>query len=295
MTSGWEAQAERGTPAVTRFMVWYVLTLGRVAGRILLGPIALYFLIFSTKASAASREYLARVLGRRPRFAEMLRHYYTFSTTIMDRVYFLTDQHDRLDITVTGDDQLDALSMQDQGCLLLGSHLGSFEALRCLGANKKGVPVKALYYEHNSQKLDRILQDLNPDIVDQLIHLGTPEAMIAAHEFVGRGGFVGVLGDRLFADGGSVEVEFFGEPAAFPVWPMRLIGVMKVPVYLFFALHKGGRKYEITFEPFVTEPVNTRNEEEMHALITRYAARVEHYCHQAPYNWFNFYDFWDAA
>ena len=295
MSGGWAAQSERGVTAVTRFMVWYVLTLGRVAGRILLGPIALYFLIFSTKASAASRDYLARVFGRRPSFVEMLRHYYTFSTTIMDRVYFLTDQHDRLDITVTGDAQLDALSMRDQGCLLLGSHLGSFEALRSLGANKKGVPVKALYYEHNSQKLDQIFERLNPSIADQLIRLGTPAAMIAANEFVGKGGFVGVLGDRLFADGAAIEVEFFGEPAAFPVWPMRLIGAMKVPVYLFFALHKGGRKYEITFEPFVTEPVNTRNEDEMRALIARYAARVEHYCRTAPYNWFNFYDFWEAA
>ncbi|HUT50523.1 MAG TPA: hypothetical protein VM325_14375 [Alphaproteobacteria bacterium] len=295
MNEAWAAQSERGIPAVTRFMVWYVLTLGRGAGRILLGPIALYFVIFSTKASAASRQYLARVFGRRPSFTEVLRHYYTFSTTIMDRVFFLTDRFDRLDITVTGDQHLDALSMQDKGCLLLGSHLGSFEALRSLGANKKGVPVKALYYEHNSQMLDKIFERLNPGIADQLIPLGTPAAMIAANDFVGKGGFVGVLGDRLFADGSAVEVEFFGQPAPFPVWPMRLIGVMQVPVFLFFALHKGGRKYEITFEPFVTGPVNPRNEEELRDLITRYAARVEHYCRDAPYNWFNFYDFWNAA
>jgi len=293
--SAWQAQSERGSVPVTKFMVWYVLTLGRFAGRILLGPIALYFLIFSKKASDASRQYLARVLGRRPSFAEVLRHYYTFSTTIMDRVYFLTDQHDRLDITVSGDDQLDALSMRDQGCLLLGSHLGSFEALRSLGANKKGVPVKALYYEHNSRKLDQIFEQLNPSIADQLIRLGTPAAMIAANEFVGKGGFVGVLGDRALDDGKTVVVDFLGKPAPFPTWPMRLIGVMQVPVYLFFALHRGGKRYEITFEPFITGPVNTHNEDELRSLVARYAARVEHYCRIAPYNWFNFYDFWNAA
>jgi predicted LPLAT superfamily acyltransferase len=27
-------------------------------------------------------------------------------------------------------------------------------------------------------------------------------------------------------------------------------------------------------------------------LIDRYAARLEHYCRLAPYNWFNFYDSW---
>jgi predicted LPLAT superfamily acyltransferase len=26
--------------------------------------------------------------------------------------------------------------------------------------------------------------------------------------------------------------------------------------------------------------------------LKRYAQRLEHYCRMAPYNWFNFYDFW---
>ncbi len=35
----------------------------------------------------------------------------------------------------------------------------------------------------------------------------------------------------------------------------------------------------------------TAIEETMHL----YAQRLEHYCRQAPYNWFNFYDFWSGA
>jgi predicted LPLAT superfamily acyltransferase len=27
-------------------------------------------------------------------------------------------------------------------------------------------------------------------------------------------------------------------------------------------------------------------------LLLRYVERLEHYCRLAPYNWFNFYDFW---
>jgi len=27
-------------------------------------------------------------------------------------------------------------------------------------------------------------------------------------------------------------------------------------------------------------------------VLRRYAERLEHYCRIAPYNWFNFYDFW---
>jgi predicted LPLAT superfamily acyltransferase len=28
--------------------------------------------------------------------------------------------------------------------------------------------------------------------------------------------------------------------------------------------------------------------------VRLYASRLEHYCRDAPYNWFNFYDFWHA-
>jgi predicted LPLAT superfamily acyltransferase len=41
--------------------------------------------------------------------------------------------------------------------------------------------------------------------------------------------------------------------------------------------------------------VNTRSDDVLRDLVERYAARVEHHCRTAPYNWFNFYDFWNAA
>ena len=39
-------------------------------------------------------------------------------------------------------------------------------------------------------------------------------------------------------------------------------------------------------------PGAINDEEALLALIRRYAARLEHHARAAPYNWFNFYDFW---
>ena len=36
------------------------------------------------------------------------------------------------------------------------------------------------------------------------------------------------------------------------------------------------------------------NEKCIEQAVRTYAARLEHYCRQAPYNWFNFYDFWNG-
>jgi predicted LPLAT superfamily acyltransferase len=55
-----------------------------------------------------------------------------------------------------------------------------------------------------------------------------------------------------------------------------------------------GSKHEIHFERFrdsVRLPRKDRNTE-LAVLARDYAARLEHFCLRAPYQWFNFYDFW---
>ena len=97
------------------------------------------------------------------------------------------------------------------------------------------MPIKTLYYKHNSQRIDALLHQLNPTIAEQVIHIGSPNSMIEVKEFVEQGGCVGLLGDRSFGGGRVVEVDFLGRPAPFPVWPMRLARAIKVPVFLFFS------------------------------------------------------------
>ena len=67
-----------------------------------------------------------------------------------------------------------------------------------------------------------------------------------------------------------------------------------VPVLLCFGLYLGGNRYRLVFEPFaecVAIPREQRGPA-LDALLTRYAQRLEHYVRVAPYNWFNFHDFW---
>ena len=55
MSGAWLEQRERGSLAAMRLITWITLTLGRRIGRALLYPICLYFIVFSPRASSASR------------------------------------------------------------------------------------------------------------------------------------------------------------------------------------------------------------------------------------------------
>ena len=85
-SASWTRRPERGSRFLVRFMAWFSLAAGRRVSRWLMHGVAAYFFIASPVAKRHSREYLRRVLGREPTFAERFHHLHTFSTTIHDRV-----------------------------------------------------------------------------------------------------------------------------------------------------------------------------------------------------------------
>lgn len=294
MTHSWRDYGERGSRRPALIAVWLIHTFGRSFGRVLVLPIAVYFCIFSKGTARHSRHYLSRVLNRPVRPWHVARHFYRFSVTLMDRVFFFTNRFRPFRITVKGRELVDDRVAAGQGCLLLGAHVGSFEVLRTVGTLKKHIPIKALYNAHNSDMFDGILKDLNPDIAEQLIRMGEPDTMLQVREFIQEGGLVGVLGDRA-QDGGRVQaVEFLGAPAYFPVWPFRLAAAIGCPIVLFFGLLQGGNRYEIVFEPFADKIDRDRigDDTQLAELIGSYAKRIESHCRRSPYNWFNFFDYW---
>src|SRR5882672_8467580 len=127
MRAAWLAEPERGSRAVMRIVTWLALGLGRSATRWLLYPIALYFLAFAPRARRASRTFLGRALARKAGAADVLRNFHAFAATLHDRMYLLCGRFESLDIAIEGAQRLDAILAEGRGCILLGSHLGSFE------------------------------------------------------------------------------------------------------------------------------------------------------------------------
>jgi predicted LPLAT superfamily acyltransferase len=68
-------------------------------------------------------------------------------------------------------------------------------------------------------------------------------------------------------------------------------------VVLAFGLYRGGNRYDLRFEPFSDGETVPRPCRRAHvaSLIRRYAARLEDLARQFPYNWFNFYDYWEGT
>jgi predicted LPLAT superfamily acyltransferase len=297
MTSGWRAQAERGSPLAVRTILWIALRIGRPVARLLLYPICLYFLLTGGTARRASRDFLRHAGLPRAGTWHVFRHLHTFSAVLLDRVYFLNGETERFDVRIHLDEPTKAALDGGQGAVLLGSHLGSFDALRALALSHRRLALRALMHHDHNRLITQLLEALDPRIGETVIPLGRPDSLLRSKEWVDQGGTVALLADRA-DDGGDdprrrlVRCSFLGGQALLPSGPLRLAATLDVPVMLFFGIHRGGKRYDVHLEWFADRGELSRDPDRIAEAVRRYAERLETYALDAPYNWFNFFDFW---
>ncbi len=287
----WRRRSERGSLWLIRLVAWLSLKAGRAPSRLLLYPIVAYYLAAAGEARRASREYLTRCLGRPAKLREVYGHLFAFASTLHDRVFFLRDRFDLFELQVEGTEVVG-----EGGALLMGSHVGSFEVIRAC-ALRAGRRVAMAMYEENARKVQEVLASVNPAFGQDIVALGRIGSMLALRERLEEGALVGVLADRSLGDDPAIELSFLGAPAAFPTGPMRMAAALRQRVILMTGLYLGGNRYAIRFESladFSALEAVTRTERDarIREAVERYAARLEHHCREAPYNFFNFYPFW---
>lgn len=324
-TPGWTQSRERSATPVVRFMLRLSLLLGRRLTRPILHGIAAYFWLFAPQARRHSRAYLRRALGREPRWRERYGHILAFASCIHDRVFWLAGRERVFDIRLSGVEHVLAArqvpvisatpeappprhpatdapktaSASEQpaprGIMFIGAHVGSFEALRTLGA-RHGIASRMLMYEANARKLSGVLAELDPDLPARIIALGRPDAMLRVRDALAAGDCVGALADRRFDQQPGVSLPFLGAPAEFPRGPFQLAALLGVPTVFMAGIYLGGNRYELQFSPLFDFSTVSRGERQ--AAIAQaqaaYVATLEATCRAHPLNWFNFFDVWHS-
>jgi predicted LPLAT superfamily acyltransferase len=280
--------------------MWLLMKFGMLCGRgavhMLLYPITLYFFVRRHYERRVSYAFLTRAFGRPATAWQVIRHIRCFGATILDRMFLLSERYARFDIKVHGLADLTSRMRADRGVLLLGAHVGSFEALRVLASERPDVKVCALLDTQKTPAMTQILHSLNPAVAKNVIDASRPgpEIVLALGEALNEGALVTLLADRARAGEETVMADFMGTPAPFPVAPFLIGSLLKVPLVMCIGMYRGDNRYDLYFEVLADEVVLPRGERKaaLSHVVQRYATRLEHYVRQDPYNWFNWHDFW---
>lgn len=296
----WASINEVSFIAGMRLLFWVCRVLGRWPFRIALYPVLGWYLLTNGRARRVSADYLRRVSAHAnvPRLGT-LRHFAAFAESMLDKMLVWSGSADLSGVPVHGQDQVDRALAQGRGLLLVCSHFGNMELARVLSRRRPDVVVNVLVHTRHAQAFNALLASINPESQLNLLQVTDMSAATAAmlSAKVARGEVVVIAGDRVPVSPSPrvAFAPFLGQDAAFPVGPWVLASVLQCPVFLMFPLATGGRS-ELYFEPF-SDALRLPRKDREAALADHaraFAQRLQHYCCQAPLQWFNFYDFWQS-
>lgn len=296
----WNTTPERSNLLAIRTIAWIAIHLGRPVARLVLHPIALYFLLFAPAARRASRRYLGRALGRPAGWGDLYRHIHAFAAVALDRIWFAAGRMDLFDLRIDDAAVMEGALAEGRGVYLLGAHIGSFEALHAVGLSQRQLPVAMVMYPENARMIHTVLQALAPDFDVSIIPIGQRGSALAVRDFLDKGGLAGLMGDRYIpsqaVQESAVQLSFLGQSAPFTDGPVRLAMMLRRRVVFMVGLYRGGNRYDMHFDEladFRQPPADPAAREALVlAAMSDYVRRLEALCREAPYNWFNFYDYW---
>ncbi|MDQ7978746.1 glycosyltransferase [Paraburkholderia sp. SARCC-3016] len=324
----WSRIAERGSRLGMQTLALSCRLFGlRVTGW-WLHPIVAYFLLTGRAARNASRVYFARLANAaqsdaddathtgkageatrdcerirtvpipRPGWLSAYRQMHAFAQAGLHKLAAWSGRVNVDAIAFDDPSAFEALAASGRGALVIGAHLGNLEMMRALAIRGAYVKITAIVYTEHARRFNHVLAGANRQFAQRLVEVSDfgPQTSMMMQERIDAGELLVIVGDRVPASesGRTIDAQFLGATAPFAQGPYVLAHALGCPVYLFFCLKEARAGYRVYFEPFAERIELPRGERLAHlaAWAQRYAARLEYYCRKAPYQWFNFYDFW---
>lgn len=300
----WSVTQERGSTWGIQLLVWIYRIFGQWLFRIILVPVIAYFSLTGNKARQASNKYLRYVNAftcnpQKIRWYHSYKHFYHFGIAAIDKIRAWLGDIDSSNVHFHNPNVFQQLRERkvNKGAVFIGSHLGNLELCRALGENDPSLKINALVFTKHALKFQSALEKFNPNAAVNLIQVDTlgADTAILLKQKVDDGEIIIIVGDRTsVSQFGRVHyAPFLGQPAPFSQGPFILASILECSTYLLFCLNHSGR-YNIYLEPFSDnlKLARTNKSQQLQSIIERYADRLQYYCLKAPYQWFNFYDFW---
>lgn len=295
-----------------RFMLWATIHLPQRVVEGLASVIVFFFCLGAAPVRKRSRSYLEHVWksrNRRVSCLDVYRHILSFALSMVEKIWGWAGKISFSELEFRDDDVGELVERLNagRGAFVLCSHLGNIEAMRALTGNGKNQVARnfrvfPVVDFSGTKRFNALLRKLNPGLMENCFDANSVgvETALFMREKLEAGDIVAIAGDRTSARtlDRSLAIPFLGETANFPEGAFMLAEILKYPVYFIFAFRKKDLDISSPYEFHVvrakTELVGARGSKRdgMKRLACEYVSHLEKHCMEHPYQWYNFFDFW---
>ncbi|SDP48952.1 lysophospholipid acyltransferase family protein [Desulforhopalus singaporensis] len=269
---------------------------GHGGGRLLLGPVVFCYVLFSRKIHKIVGYYLVRRFPGKSWLCYrlyVLKIIYSFGGILVDRGWLGLSPRSDFQGELIGYERIKELIGQGNGVVLVTAHVGNWQsALERIGE----LPVRVhalMQYDREAAKhfFDLGGKKRSFEIIDVNSSFG---GMIEAAAALQRGEVVTIMGDR-YTRGPFSEVEFLGDTVRVTNGAYSLAATCGAPVVILLAAKTGAKTYNLTVVDSFQPEYCSRDEREgmLRDCSSRFMEAIEEYLQMYPYQWYNFYNFWD--
>lgn len=212
-----------------------------------------------------------------------------FGTVVIDRFAMFAGK--KFDLKIEGYENFSRLAEQENGFMILSSHIGCYEvAGYSLVAKTKRFNAlvfggeKAIVMEGRRERLENNNIRMIPVLPD-MSHLFLVNEALSNHEIVS------MPSDRIVEGAKTLTVNFLGAKARFPMGPFSVTTMRELNVIAVNVMKTSFKGYTVYVSPLSYDKDASRKVQ-MQQLAESYATELEKRVRQYPTQWYNFYDFW---
>ncbi|MDO4728119.1 MAG: lipid A biosynthesis acyltransferase [Bacteroidota bacterium] len=285
----WDGKS-KGTLLGYKIFVFLLKKIGVGAAYTLLYFVAAYYYVFHIKSSRAMYTYFRERLkySKIKALLSVYKNYYVFGQTIIDKVAISSGLRDRYTYEFDGIDILKNLLEEKKGGVLISAHIGNFEIAEKFFADidfEMQINLVTTDLERNVIKeyLESICQKTSLKYIfikEDLSHIFEINNALSNNELIC------FTGDRYFAENKTIEADFLGKKAKFPLGPFLIASKLRVPVVFVYVMKENNKHYHLYARRAVSANKNPQ------VLLDSYISNLEGMIEKYPLQWFNYFDFW---
>jgi len=289
--SQWDGKS-KGKVAGYKIFLFFIQKLGIRSAYALLYFVAFYYLLFSVKGTKAIHYYFYKRLGYSwiSSFVKVYLNYYSFGKTIIDKFAIASGMRDEFTYNFDGEHNLENILKEKKGGILISAHVGNFEIAEFFFSR----------VDEFSTQINLVTTDLEHQAIKgylESVSLKTSMKFIIvrddmSHVFeinnaLNNNELICFTGDRYFEGTKTLTEKLLGKEAKFPAGAFLLGSRLKVPVIFLYIMKETSKHYH-----FYAEEASFKNRDAQD-LLKQYTQSIERILKKYPYQWFNYFDFWN--
>lgn len=287
--SQWDGKS-RGTLLGYKIFVFFIKKVGIRSAYLVLYLVSFYYFLSARKSNKAIFGYFRN----RQKYSffkaviSLYRSYLIFGKVLIDKVAINSGLREKFTYEFDGIHTLKKVLADKKGGILISAHIGNFEVAEKFFADIDfDMQINLVTTDMERNIIKEYLESISEKssikyiiVKDDMSHIFDINTALSNNELIC------FTGDRYFDGSKTLEAEFLGEKATFPMGPFLIASRLKVPVVFVYVMKEPKLHYHL----YAREAeVKYRDAQ---GLLETYVNNLESMLHKYPLQWFNYFDFW---